>query len=238
MKRRALLIGNSKGLGGVKKDIVNFKAFLMGIHGGAWNFGEIEMLMNPSKSLLLDRINRIKAEENDFVITMFSGHGGYQRTTILEINGDGEVIEESKLWSLAPKQISIFDCCRTVCDYTEEREILNEVKTFSRDDEKTFARHIYENRIGSAAIQQNKLYACSIGQCAYDNGEEGAYYLKNLIRSAKTITGSYGLVGDVHDVAAQGTHTEVMISQNAIQDPVANLPKLLSAQQLILSVSI
>ena len=71
-----------------------------------------------------------------------------------------------------------------------------------------------------------------------DNGEEGAYYLKNLIRSAKTITGSYGLVGDVHDVAAQGTHTEVMIWENAIQDPVANLPKLLSSQQLILSVSI
>lgn len=236
MKRRALLFGNSKGLGGVKKDIVNFKAFLLGNHGGAWYDREIDVLMNPSKALLMDTIKRIKAEENDFVVTMFSGHGGYQRGTVLEINGDGDVIMDSDLWNLAPKQISIFDCCRAMCDYTEEREVINEVKTFSRDDEKLAARRLYESRIGSAAVQQNKLYACSIGQCAYDNGEEGGYYLKNLIYRAKTVKGSYGLVGDVHEVAAQDTHIEVKVRENATQDPVATLPKLLSSQQLIISI--
>lgn len=236
MKRRALLLGNSKGLGGVKKDIVNFKAFLLGNHGGAWYDCEIDVLMNPSKALLMDTIKRIKAEENDFVITMFSGHGGYQRDTVLEINGDGNVIMDSDLWNLAPKQISIYDCCRAVSDYTEEREVLNEVRTFSRDDEKLVARRFYESRIGSAVAQQNKLYACSIGQCAYDNGEEGAYYLKNLIYRAKTLTGSYGLVGDVHEVAAQDTYIEVKVREKAIQEPVAILPKLLSSQQLIISI--
>lgn len=236
MRRRALLFGNSKGLGGVKKDIVNFKAFLLGNHGGAWYDREIDVLMNPSRALLMDTIRRIKAEENDFIITMFSGHGGYQRGTVLEINGDGDVIMDSDLWNLAPKQISIYDCCRAVSDYTEEREILNEVRSFSRDDEKLAARHFYESRIGSAVAQQNKLYACSIGQCAYDNGEEGAYYLKNFIYRAKTVIGSYGLVGDVHEVAAQDTYIEVKVRENAIQEPVANLPKLLSSQQLIISI--
>ena len=236
MRRRALLFGNSKGLGGVKKDIVNFKAFLLGNQGGAWYDREIDVMMNPSKALLMDTIKRIKAEEYDFVITMFSGHGGYQRGTVLEINGDGDVIMDSDLWNLASKQISIYDCCRAVCDYTEEREVLNEVKAFSRDDEKLAARRIYESRIGTAAAQQNKLYACSIEQCAYDNGEEGAYYLKNLIYRAKTVTGNYGLVGDVHEVAAQDTYIEVKVRENAIQEPVATLPKLLSSQQLIISI--
>lgn len=236
MRRRALLLGNSKGLGGVKKDIVNFKAFLLGNHGGAWYDREIDVLMNPSRTLLMDTINRIKAEENDFVITMFSGHGGYQRGTVLEINGDGDVIMDNALLNMAPKQISIYDCCRAVCDYTEEREVLNEVKTFSRDDVKLAARRFYESRIESAAVQQNRLYACSIGQCAYDNGEEGAYYLKNLIYRAKTVTGSYGLVGDVHEVATQDTFIEVKVRENAKQEPVAILPKLLSSQQLIISI--
>ena len=48
--------------------------------------------------------------------------------------------------------------------------------------------------------------------------------------------GSYGLVGDVHEVAAQDTYIEVKVRENAIQEPVANLPKLLSSQQLIISI--
>lgn len=240
MKRRALLIGNSRGLAGVKRDMVNFQAFLMGKYGGAWKIGEsgeITTLMNPSFSELRSKLNAIKDEHNDFVIVLFSGHGGYQRGTVLEINGNGETIYDYELMQLAPRQISIFDCCRALCNYTEEREVLNECKFFSVTDSVDTIRHQYEQRIMQAIPQQNTLYACKIGQCAYDHDDgKGAYYLNNLLKYAKSITGTYGLVGYVHEDAAKATSTQVMIEKNAYQEPTASLTKCLSSQQLIISI--
>lgn len=237
MKRRALLIGNSRGLVGVKRDMVNFQVFLMGKYGGAWKKGEITTLMNPSLTELRPKLNAIKAENNDFVIVLFSGHGGYQRGTVLEINGNEETIYDSELMRLSPRQVSVFDCCRALCNYTEEREVLNEQKLFSVTDSVDTIRHRYEQRIMQAIPQQDALYACKIGQCAYDHDDgTGAYYLNNLLKCAKSITGSYGLVGNVHEDAAQATFTEVMIEKNAYQEPTASLTKCLSSQQLIISI--
>lgn len=237
MKRRALLIGNSRGLQGVKKDIVNFQAFLMGRYGGAWKGGEIVTMMNPTLSDLRQRINIIKEERNDFVIVMFSGHGGYQRQTVLEINGNGEIITESELYNLAPRQISIFDCCRAVENYGAGLESLNETKLFSVNDSIDSIRQRYDERIMQAIPQQNMLYACKIGQCAYDSDDgSGAYYLKNLIKYAKAITNPFGLVGHVHEDAADATSTEVFIDKGKNQDPVATVLKVLTTQQLIISL--
>ena len=237
MKRRALLIGNSRGLAGVKRDIANFQAFLMGRYGGAWRRGEIETMMNPTLADLKSKLSVIKAERNDFVIVMFSGHGGYERTTVLEINGQNEIIDDTELLGLAPRQISIFDCCRAVCGYQEEREMLVERKLFSVTDSIDTIRHRYDSRIMQAIPQQGRLYACKIGQCAHDHEDgSGAYYLNNLLKHACTISQAYGLVGDVHEEAAESTKTEVMIYENDIQEPVCVLPKCLSSQQLIFSV--
>ena len=237
MKRRALLIGNSRGLAGVKRDIANFQAYLMGRYGGAWRRGEIIPLMNPSLAELRSQLNTVKAEQNDFVIVMFSGHGGYERTTVLEINGQDEVINDTELMGLAPRQISIFDCCRALCSYQEEREMLMERKLFSVTDSADTIRQRYDSRIMQAIPQQDRLYACKIGQCAHDHEDgSGAYYLNNLLKHARSISGAYGLVGEVHEDAAESTKTEVMIWENAIQEPVCSLPKCLSSQQLIISI--
>ena len=237
MKRRALLIGNSRGLAGVKRDIANMRQFLMGRYGGAWRNGEIETMMNPSLSDLKSKLKVIKAEQNDFVIVLFSGHGGYERTTVLEINGQNEIIDDTELIGLAPRQISIFDCCRVVCSYQEEREMLMERKLFSITDSVDTIRQRYESRIMQAIPQQDRLYACKIGQCAHDHQDgSGAYYLINLLKHARSISGAYGLVGDVHEDAAESTKTEVMIKENAIQEPVCCLPKCISSQQLIISI--
>lgn len=237
MKRRALLIGNSRGLQGVKKDIVNFQTFLMGRYGGAWEKGEILIEMNPSLDNLYCKIDLIKKEKNDFVIVMFSGHGGYQRDTVLEINGKGEYIHENELIGLASRQISIFDCCRAMEKYEKGIESLHEAKLFSIYDSVDNIRQRYEERIMKAIPQQDRLYACKIGQCANDASDgSGAYYLKNLIKYAKAIDDAYGLVGDVHEDAAQDTTNEVKIKENEVQEPVASLPKCLSSQQLIISI--
>lgn len=237
MKRRALLIGNSRGLSGVKKDMANFQAFLMGRYGGAWRRSEIVTMMNPELSDLRQRINFIKEERNDYVIVMFSGHGGYQRHTVLEINGDCEIILEDELFGLASRQISIFDCCRAMEDYGMVLKSLNESKLFSVNDSIDEIRRRYDERIMQAIPQQNMLYACKIGQCAYDSEDgSGAYYLNNLIKYAKAITVPFGLVGHVHEDAADATSREVMIDKGENQDPVATVLKVLSSQQLIISI--
>lgn len=237
MKRRALLIGNSRGLQGVKKDMVNFQAFLMGRFGGAWKKGEIMIEMNPTLADLRKKIELIKDEKNDFVIVMYSGHGGYERDTVLEINSKGEIIHEIELIGLAPRQITIFDCCRVCESYEKSLESLNETKLFSVTDSTDRIRQRYEARIMRAIPQQDRLYACKIGQCAHDASDgTGAYYLKNLINHAKTIDGDFGLVGYIHEDAAQDTTIEVGIKENELQEPVASLPKCLSSQQLIISL--
>lgn len=237
MKRRALLIGNSRGLAGVKRDIANFQAFLMGRYGGAWRRDEIETMMNPTLADLKSKLSVIKAERNDFVIVMFSGHGGYERTTVLEINGQPEVIDDTELMGLAPRQISIFDCCRVVCSYQEERELLLERKLFSVTDSADTIRQRYDSRIMQAIPQQDRLYACKIGQCAWDHDDgTGAYYLNNLIQKAKTISGAFGLVSGVHEEAAQATFTEVWRDKLEYQEPVSSVPKCLSSQELIISL--
>ena len=237
MKRRALLIGNSRGLQGVKKDIMNFQAFLMGRYGGAWKKGEIMIEMNPDLADLRNTIEKIQDEDNDFVIVMFSGHGGYERDTVLEINRKGEYIHEKDLKGLASRQISVFDCCRVVETHEETLKSLNETKLFYVNDSIDRLRQRYEERIMKAIPQQDMLYACKIGQCAHDASDgSGAYYLKNLIKHAKSITDTFGLVGDVHEDAAQDTTIEVGIKENELQEPVASLPKCLSSQQLIISI--
>lgn len=237
MKRRALLIGNSRGLAGVKRDMVNFRAFLMGRYGGAWFSSEIVTMMNPALRDLRQQMDRIKAEQNDFVMVLFSGHGGYQRGTVLEINGQNETIYDSDLMGFASRQISIFDCCRAICDYTKEQEVLCEQKSLSITDSVDDIRQRYDQRIMQAICQQNALYACKIGQCAQDHDDgTGAYYLNNLIKFAKNINGAYGLVGDVHEDAAEATYSQVWNDKKEIQQPVASLSKCLSSQQLIISM--
>lgn len=238
MRRKALLIGNSRGLAGVKRDMVNFSNFLTGLYGGAWKKEEeIVMMMNPTLVVLRNKLNAIKTERNDFVIVLFSGHGGYQRGTVLEINEHEETIYDNELMGLASRQISIFDCCRAMCDYTEKGKAIFERKTFSMKDSVDTLRLRYEQRIMQGIPQQNVLYACKIGQCAWDHDDgTGAYYLNNLIKYAQNNTGTYGLVGNVHEDATQATTREVFRDHKELQEPVASLHKCLSSQQLIISM--
>ena len=113
MKRKAILIGNTSGLQGVKVDIFNFANYLKSNNGGAWYSSEIDELYDPPKNVLLSNIEAVKRDYPDYVVVMFSGHGGFIRSTILEINGKGESIDESALGNIAKRQLSIFDCCRS-----------------------------------------------------------------------------------------------------------------------------
>lgn len=59
-------------------------------------------------------INKIKDEKNDYVIVYFTGHGGLQGDTIVEVNPKNELLKENYFFGIAERQLNILDCCRTV----------------------------------------------------------------------------------------------------------------------------
>jgi len=236
MKRRALLIGNSNGLAGVKLDIANYAKFLSSDHGGQWFESEIIIRMNPSKKFLQETIQSIKNESPDFAFVVFSGHGAYEKSTILEINKDEEFINEMDLIGIAKRQILIFDCCRNVI-IKESVELRKAGGTLSLYGSTTNTRLLYETRIMQAIEQQNRLYACSIGESSLDT-EKGGLYTQNLIGSAKPQSISlYKLVGDAQDEASTKTTNMAWVNHLHRQHPTATLTKCLSSQQLIFSIN-
>jgi hypothetical protein len=247
MKRIALLIANTNGLGGTKADVGKFSRFLRSLQGGAWNESEIIFCSDPSRDDLLNGLKIMRESAPDYVVVMFSGHGGYRDETILEINPDEEIINVSNLLDIASRQLSIFDCCRVM-----EKSILQ--KNLSSESMQMFSsrntvawdivRKNYETRILQAIPQQAVLFACSVGECSYDS-KDGAIYIDKLIEVAKRASeNNFMTVGLVHQQAAKLTTAETSATPitrtrdyKGPQYPEAYLPKCLSSQQLVISIN-
>jgi hypothetical protein len=94
MKRKALMIGNSRGLKATPLDMLHFTQFLMSYQGGAWTRDEIEPWMDKDVNELLNDVEKIVKGQNDYVIVYFTGQGGLHGDTIIEVNPKGELIKE------------------------------------------------------------------------------------------------------------------------------------------------
>lgn len=234
MKRKALLIGNTNGLAGVAKDLKNMTNFLKSNYGGAWVSNEIIELQNPTKNDVSKTVLNIKSDKPDFVIVLFSGHGAHSGQTLIELNGNGELYEESKLFNLATRQISIFDCCRAAMEKSYALDSLSEVLNFA---DNSIVRAAYDERILKAIPQQVKLYSCQVGEVSYDT-PKGAVYLSELIASASNLESfeEDKTVEKAHDQAKLKT---ILYSgkQGQVQTPDAILPKCIKQQQLIISLN-
>jgi len=234
MKRKALLIGNSGRPGvdqlkKVKSDIVDFTRFLLKDYGGYWSHhDEIIIMMNPPKKDLLNTISQLQDESYDFAIVVFSGHGGYKRDTILEINENGDTIKESDL-AISSRQISIFDCCRTIeHDPIYESKIEKIIAPLDYDKHLFTIRAEYEARIMQAVEQQVSLYACSIKEFAQDG-----VYIKNLLTASKDIHSKYKYVKTAHAEATVMTSNDTLMRQN----PDGCFPMCKQSEQLIIGIN-
>lgn len=238
MNRRILLIGNTNGLPGVKVDIENYRHYFESLQGGQWDESEIEVLLDPSKLVLDFVILKLKVLKPDFLIVVFSGHGGQQRQLLLELNQNHEFIEESRLQFISQRQINIYDCCRCVSEpLVETMKFETRSKTYSAKEESL--REKYNNRIMQAIPQQISLYSCAIGEVSNDTAKGGLYTI-SLLNAAKNIPNhsEYKLVGDVHVEAAKSTIIATKDYPNDRQQhPEGLLPKCLSTQQLILTIN-
>lgn len=233
MKRYALLIANADAAG-AQNDINNWKKFLRSGVGGAWHENEIQVLTNPSKAYLGRTLYLTKEANYDFVIVIYAGHGGWERTTILEINPKGETINETDLKDLAPREILSLDCCRATSTVTD---VLNEaqLKMFS-ETIRSSIRARYDVRTMQAVAQQVTLYACSVGECAYCTNE-GGYYTKNLLRQSAAVPyNAFRTINQAYNAAAPATTKEVREKENKDQHPDISMGRCLTSQQLIIGI--
>lgn len=227
MKKKILIIGNTDGLPGVKVDIEKYKDFFLSPFGGSWNETEIVEKINSPKLKILSELQLLMKFKLDYLIVIFSGHGGQKRQeTVLEINPTGELMSESELKNIANRQLNIFDCCRAYSP--TETSLTSEILNFYASS--TSTRDRYEKRIMAASHQQISLYACAVGEPARDTSQ-GGVYSKNLLKVSRNIVGEFKLVGTAHEEASDLTTKE-----SPTQHPEADLVRLLSSQQLIIGI--
>lgn len=234
MNKRILLIGNDKGLPGVKVDLANYRNFFKSPYGGNWYDTEITEMLNPTKIKLKSALEIFKFTSLDYFIVIFSGHGGQERETILELNSQGETIGESELHDIACRQLNIFDCCRC---YPEPISKGLQLEALEKLFTEFNTRSKFEKRISESVHQQVLLYACSIGEYSYDTSD-GGIYSQYLLKAANNIVGDFKLLGTAHDEASIKT---IEKTKNSTiydpQNPEAILPRCLTSQQLIIGVN-
>lgn len=238
MKRRAILIGHIDGILSTNVDLDKVFSFLYSNKGGAWEREEIIKRTNVSRKELDMILFDTRKGMFDFVLFYFSGHGEYVRGTSLELNPNGEEINERDLSDLAERQLNIFDCCRKL----PERRLVKNSESVAMDGlgeaydwKRILCRQRYNNRNMLAAPQMMSLYACGVDEFAHDFGN-GGIYTNYLIRAAENIATDFGLASSIHAKACEFTAVEARL-RGVEQTPDYYMPKLPSRLQLVLSVN-
>lgn len=171
---------------------------------------EIVPWLDKSAKSILDDLDAIKNEDNDYVIVYFTGHGALQGDTIMEVNPSLELLKENSFFGLAERQLNILDCCR--CTYSTPLPIYGSSRGLSatekslRDD----VRKEYEDMVMGAAPQLVRLYSCSEGESSYPSAC-GSYYTNNLIDCVNELLSTTQVVSvhQCHAAAALKTITDV-----------------------------
>ena len=124
MKKVALIIGSPAGtLQGAYYDLKNYVNYFKSPTGGTWQDYEIIPLENPTKARLLNTIKKISA---DYVLTIFSGHGGTSR-----VNKETEkfyLVKTSNMQEFKPFMDSNnYDEMRNLCEPVNLDELIETV---------------------------------------------------------------------------------------------------------------
>lgn len=193
VKRKALLIGASGGdLPGVKVDVNGYKEYLMSNKGGAWEENEIKVICDKPKDIIKTQLTLVKLEQNDFVFTVFTGHGAYStiRDERFVCDNEDNNIYESELLGLSSKQVLILDSCANYIheEFSESRAMI--CLENASDSERKYYREKYDKEISQCPNQLIKLYSCSENQSSSDNKMRGGVYSYNLIKVLKQYSGN------------------------------------------------
>ena len=225
MKRNCLIIGapgsDTKGnyLEGVNRDIDTFQTFLQSAGGGAWNSSEIDIIINPRRSLLRSRLTSRNAY--DFTITFFSGHGGicnHDNSTYLALNNLEEEIDVNELVNGSDRQLIIVDSCRSYYKRaaTLAGDAMMKAESYTRDS-RLLARALYDSHLEASEHGCIVAYAASEGEAANDTTEGGAF-TQALLRSGSEFSrggNQQGILGfNMAFTAAKNEVSQKYRSQN------------------------
>ena len=238
MKRKALIIGNTRGDVGVCKDLLAYQKHLFNEKGGAWATGtdEVIVLRDPTREGVLSCIQRLKQEKLDFFMFIFTGHGGFSRMhndTLMELSANGEEeIYETEILKVAPRQLNIMDCCRVY--FPEAMEKLSMILANRQDSvmmnfSRQHARKVYDDLVMRSCIAQISLYACAIGESASGFHDKGSVFTNALLDLS-----NFGTNSGIYTVEEAFNHAKFTIVNNPYEDqtPTARLPKCLANQRL------
>jgi len=198
LKRKALLIGNSKvtpPLPGVEKDLLRYENFLITNYGGAWNNSEIIVSLNDDYSTLLTKKNNLNGADYSFVL--IAGHGrheknqtfsGIKEETCLWIN-ENDTIPVSDLFPTVRRCTILVDVCRNIVHIMKafsKAEFYTEA--IKRRDGLYLTREEYRNKYDRTIINcpENRIimYSCNIDQTAGDDGD-GGVFSNNMLNTVK-----------------------------------------------------
>lgn len=230
MEKRILIIGYANGLKGVKADLDNYYRFFRSPEGGNWYEDEIYTLSHPTSAHVMECIENFRKMQLDYFIFIFCGHGASMKDeVVMQVNDTDPPIRENDILHIAPRQLSIFDCCR---ERESNGSFLPDTHPLLESRIRGNARQRYEQRIMQAVPQSACLYACSIDECAEGNNS-GGFYSYNLLKAARNIKSEtdYKTVGRCHYEACQQLESE-----KAAQHPDYKLPRCMVNRSLILSI--
>lgn len=222
MNKRVLIIANNDTKIGADADIANYRQFFYSKEGGCWNPNEILDIYAPTALELWTYVGKHRLAELDYLIAIFSGHGGYDRETnqtTLCLRGDtidpDVCISDKELSSIADRQLTIIDSCRA----WDEEEASDMVKSarhiLTESNLRGLYRAAYENQIRSVLDDDDgrlTLYACEIGQSTAGEKNVGGDFslaLQNYdyISSKATCDPSlYRSIGNAFDAVSLLSH--------------------------------
>lgn len=235
MKKHIWIIGNDDPACGVSVDVENYQKYFNSPRGGCWNNDEITI----SKDITLTDCRRIiryfKAQNYDYFVLAFSGHGGIIRgtmdTQMCLTSDERNTISESEFAGISSRQLNILDCCRDYYSRTEMVKASNAtvLTNSSSSIDRSRIRRLYENKIARSSRCLYSLYACSPGECAKGSSGKGGYFTSALIQISQnwSLSGNDATLNDIYipvrdTVRRLGGHT-----------PDFDLPRCMPWQRLV-----
>lgn len=239
MKRKALIIGNTRGETGVSEDVRHYKEFLRRESGGAWEWEEIDVKLDLSRVAFKQLIDTYKAAHYDYFVVIFTGHGGVSRLnndTVLELSvqyGVAQDVHEREFQNIAPRQLNILDCCRSYYNegMVKEATLTNRAvrASFSQAPSREHARAVYDALVEGSCPGTITLYACSVGQSAKGEAGKGGAFSNALLNFS-------GFIADIPlytvEEAFQSARDEVVRNTFGQQEPSAMLLRCMANQRL------
>lgn len=222
MNKRVLIIANNDTKIGADADIANYRQFFCSKEGGCWNPEEILDIYAPTAQELWAYVGRHGLAELDYLIAIFSGHGGYDKKankTTLCLRGDttglDACISDKELSSIADRQLTIIDSCRAWDDEEASAMVKSARSILSEANMRGLFRAAYEDQIRSVFDDDDgrlTLYACEIGQSTAGEKNVGGDFslaLQNYryISSKATCYPSfYRSIGNAFDAVSLAPH--------------------------------